>query len=167
MKPLTNLPPNVDIFIDANLLAYFFVRRDTFAQHVAQFLKRAVDDELRIHSSTQVVSDVIHRVMLSEAVRTFKLEPSKAAQYLKTHPERVKALRENLNIPSRVYHELGINILPVTHIELHSSRRFRTEYGLLANDSIIAATMRNNKITHLATNDHDFERVTEIQVWSL
>lgn len=159
------LPLNVDIFVDANLLAYFFIGTDRLTQSITQFFKRGANADLRIHSSAQVISDVIPRAMLTEAISVFHVEAHNAVQYLKEHPERAKTLHANLNIPTRVYHELGINILPVTHVELHASRRFRKQYGLLTNDSLIVATMQRHKIIHLATNDRDFERVQKIQVW--
>jgi predicted nucleic acid-binding protein len=38
-------------------------------------------------------------------------------------------------------------------------------HGLLTNDALIVAVMQRHGITHLATNDDDFDRVPGITVW--
>jgi predicted nucleic acid-binding protein len=40
---------------------------------------------------------------------------------------------------------------------LHQSKQFRTDYGLMTNDSLIVAVMQDHKLVHLATNDRDFK----------
>ncbi|TAH48928.1 MAG: PIN domain-containing protein [Chloroflexota bacterium] len=166
MQQLINLPSDARVFVDTNLLAYFYTRKDTLSQAVAFFLARGANNELEIVTSASVVEDVIHRVMVFEAVTRHGIDPAHAVSHLKKHPSLVKSLTEHQTIPAQLHNQFNINILPVTHNELHASKRFRTQYGLLTNDSIIVATMLRHKILHLATNDRDFERVTEIQVWA-
>ncbi len=57
-----------------------------------------------------------------------------------------------------------INILSVAYRDLHASRRYRETYGLLTNDSLIVAAMQRERITYLATNDPDLERIPGIAV---
>jgi predicted nucleic acid-binding protein len=52
----------------------------------------------------------------------------------------------------------------VIHRDLHTSKQYREEYGLMVNDSLIVAVMKREKIQHLATNDTDFERIPDIAV---
>jgi predicted nucleic acid-binding protein len=59
----------------------------------------------------------------------------------------------------------NIDILPLTVRELHASKTPRREYGLLTNDSLIIAVMRNHKLRHLVTYDSGFLRVSGIQAW--
>ncbi len=167
MPNLSKLPSGTRIFADANLLAYVFTHDDELARASAAFLARATRQEIEIVTSVLVVSEVIHRVMVAEAIRQHHVTPREAIHFLKAHPDVIKSLREHLTIPSRLRNRYGINILPVTHIELHASRRVRAEYGLMTNDSLVVAVMQRNKLVHLATNDPDFERVREIQVWRL
>jgi predicted nucleic acid-binding protein len=49
--------------------------------------------------------------------------------------------------------------------DLHTSKAVRRDYGLLVNDSLIVAVMRNHKLRHLATHDSGFLRVSGMQVW--
>jgi predicted nucleic acid-binding protein len=53
----------------------------------------------------------------------------------------------------------------VTYREIHNSKQFRDEYGMLTNDSVILAVMRWHKLVRLVTNDDDFKRVSGVKVW--
>lgn len=44
-------------------------------------------------------------------------------------------------------------------------RQSSRNHGLLTNDSLIVALLQRHGITHLATNDDDFDRVPGITVW--
>jgi len=102
--------------------------------------------------------------MMVEATKELKLAPKNLANYLKTHPKIVRQLKEHLNIPSFLA-QLKVNILPLSHIHHHHAKRFRQEYGVMADDSLILGLMKAEKIHYLATNDRDFRRVKEIVVW--
>jgi predicted nucleic acid-binding protein len=88
-----------------------------------------------------------------------------AVEYLQSHPDFVKTLKKPLPIPSDLA-RMGVDIQPVSHVELHSSKRYRRDYGFMTNDSLVLAVMKRHKVIHLATNDQDFERVPDIKVWT-
>ena len=67
-------------------------------------------------------------------------------------------------IPSDIA-QARVHILGVTYREIHNSKQFRDEHGMLTNDSVILAVMRRHKLVHLVTNDDDFKRVPGIKVW--
>jgi len=102
--------------------------------------------------------------MVIEARTRFDLASTEALSYLKRHPEAVKQLVEYKQAPGW-FTQARIDILPVTYREIHNSKQFRDAYGLLTNDSIILAVMSRYRITHLASNDRDFERVPGIRLW--
>jgi predicted nucleic acid-binding protein len=52
----------------------------------------------------------------------------------------------------------------LTYRDLHASRQYREQHGLLVNDSLIIAVMHREHIHLLATNDPDFERIPGIGV---
>ena len=54
----------------------------------------------------------------------------------------------------------------MTYREIHASKRYRDDYGLLTDDSIILPVMRRHGLTDLASNDKDFRRVTGIRLWT-
>ena len=39
------------------------------------------------------------------------------------------------------------------------------EYGLLTNDAMIVALMQRHRLSHLITNDDDFDAVPGLTVW--
>lgn len=54
----------------------------------------------------------------------------------------------------------------MTYREIHASKHFRDDYGLLTDDSITLAVMRRHGLTDLASNDEDFRRVSGIRLWT-
>jgi len=164
VNKLSNLPDGSEICADANILAYHFNKTPGLSVISGEFLERSYREEITIVTSPQIVSDVIHRSMMAEAQREFGLDSKDLANYLKKHPDIVRQLKDHLDIPSLLA-RLKVNILPATYIHYHAAKRFRQEYGMMADDSLILGMMRVEKIRHLATNDRDFRRLKGIKVW--
>lgn len=161
---LTRLPPGVSVFVDANILVYHFTQVPPLTQVCRSFLERVARLEVQAFTSAHVAADVIHRVMLAEAIITLGLAPRDAVSYLKSHPDAVSQLQWYRSIPSDIA-RARIRILDVTYRELHNSKQYRVNHGLLTADSITLAVMERHKLVHLVTNDDDFERVPDIRVW--
>ena len=162
--PLSQIPAGASVFVDANVLAYHFLRVQPFVGVCRAFFDRVAERDLRAFTSADAATDVIHRAMVTEAVTQLGLESREAVSYLKTHPEVVKQLRLYKSVPGD-FTRTRVSILEVTYREIHSSKRYREEYGLLARDSVIVAVMERHKLIHLVSNDPDFERVPGIKVW--
>ncbi len=60
---------------------------------------------------------------------------------------------------------MGIEVLPVDLGICLRAASVRAETGLLTNDSVIVATMRDGGVTAIATADADFERVEGLRVY--
>ncbi|MGD8792075.1 MAG: type II toxin-antitoxin system VapC family toxin [Anaerolineae bacterium] len=161
---LIEIPAGTHVFVDANVLTYYFLQSQPFVEVCDAFFERIASRDLRAFTSADAAADVIHRVMVSEAIARFELEPRAAVSHLKTHPEIVQQLVHFRSIPGDLA-RARIHILDVTYRELHASKQYREEYGLLTRDSIILAVMRRNKLVHMATNDRDFEQIAGIKVW--
>jgi len=145
-------------------MVYSFLQVEPFAKTCKDFFQRVANLEIEAFTGADVAGTVVHRVMVAEAITEFGLESREAVNYLKTHPEAVKQLRWYRAIPSDIA-QARVHILDVTYRELHGSKKYRSDYGLLTADSIILAVMERYKLVHLATNDDDFERVSGIKVW--
>ena len=105
-------------------------------------------------------------MMVVEAVEKRGFDTAReAVEYLQRHPDFVKTLKKHLPVPSDLA-RMEVDIKPVDHVDLHGSKRFRRDYGFMANDSLVLAVMKRHKVIHLATNDRDFEGVVEIKVWA-
>jgi predicted nucleic acid-binding protein len=161
---LTEIPSGIQVFVDANILTYYFLQSQPFVEACDAFFERVASRDLRAFTSADAAADVIRRIMISEAIARFELEPRAAVSHLKAHPEMVKQLQHFRRIPGDLA-RARIHILDVTYRELHASKQYREEHGLLTRDSIILAVMRRNKLVHIATNDRDFERIASIEVW--
>jgi len=59
----------------------------------------------------------------------------------------------------------NVKILSVPIDAIFQSKELRKKYYLLTNDSLNLHVMKSNKISDIATNDRDFERVDFIKVW--
>ena len=88
----------------------------------------------------------------AEAVTLLKRQPQAITQLTRYRP----VLRD--------LRQARVDILPLTYQDLHASRPYREQHGLLVNDSLIVAVMRRDGLQILATNDPDFERVPGIAV---
>ena len=161
---LTKIPDGAQVFLDANVQAYHFLQTEPLAQICGSLFRRIARRGIEAFTSSGVAAEVIHRVMVAEAITRFGLQPSDAVSYLKTHPQAIRELRQYKAIP-REFTLARIHILDITYREIHTSKRYRADYGMLTNDSIILAVMQRYKLVHLVTNDRDFERVPGIKVW--
>jgi hypothetical protein len=162
---LAEIPTGARIFLDANVLVFHFGGDNPFRQDCLGLMQRIEDEQIQGLTSSIAVAETLHRLMVGKAREQLGLATSlETVTYPKKHPEVVKGLRRHLPVPSLMA-RLGIDIKPVGHIEIHSSKRFRTEHGLLVNDSLLLAVMARWRVRHLATNDRDFDRIPGIQVW--
>lgn len=162
---LSGLPDHIRVFCDANILTYAFLGIEPLSSVCLALLERGAKREVRLFTSATQAAHTIHRIMVREAIDAFELEPRKAVSYLKQHPEAVRSLTRYKQIPGE-FSRARIRILDVTYREIHASKRFRDEYGLLTDDSITLAVMRRHSLTDLASNDEDFKRVANIRLWT-
>ena len=51
------------------------------------------------------------------------------------------------------------------NIFVYHSNEIKKEFGLLTNDAITLAVMRRHRLSKIATNDPDFDRITDLSVW--
>jgi predicted nucleic acid-binding protein len=86
-----------------------------------------------------------------------------AVVLLKRQPRLVTQLTRYRTI-LRDLRQAGVDILALTYRDLHASRQYRQQHGLLVNDSLIVAVMQRERIQVLATNDVDFEHIPGIAV---
>ena len=143
---LSKLPAGSRVFVDANVMVYFFLRVEPFAETCKDFFHRVANLEIEAFTGADVAGTVVHRVMVAEAITKFGLQPREAVNYLKTHPDAVKQLQRYKTIPSDMA-QARVRILDVTYRELHASNKYHADHGLLTADSIILAVMERHKLS--------------------
>jgi len=127
-------------------------------------LERCSTEEVFGITLYEVVHEATHHFMTGEA-RAKGLSSVKVAKYLANHPEQVKQLTDYWANTQRLL-ALNIVFLPMEQDIVVEAQTERANGGLLTNDSIIVAAMREYGISRIATNDKQFDTVTGISVFS-
>jgi predicted nucleic acid-binding protein len=161
--PIT-LPDGTAVFLDANIFVYHFSGPIPYTAPRGQLLQRIENGGLFGFTSTLVVAETLHRLMIIEAVATLQVEPKTAIRYLKANPKHVARLTQHLLVPDSIQ-AIGIELLSLEVDDIKASAGIKKDYGLLTNDAINLALMRRHRLTCIASNDSDFEHVTDLLVW--
>ena len=149
-----------EIFIDSNIFIYHFTG---VSDECSDFLSRCEQGELIGMTSVNVILEVLHRLMMVEAVRKNLVKPPNIVKKLSKAPQKLKGLNEYF-INTEKIQDMGIAIKPLTFETIVKSHMVRLGSGLMVNDSVIIAGMKQEKVKLLATNDKAFEKVDEIHV---
>lgn len=161
---LSEVPSGLEIFVDANIFIYHFSGPTEFTEPCFNFLLRIEEGDLIGYTSTTVLTEILHRLMIIEATEKLDIEPKNAIRYLKRHPQEVKKLTSHLSVPEKIK-QMGLNFLTTNADDLIASNEIKKEFGFLTNDSINLSIMKRYNLKNIATNDPDFERIAYIQVW--
>lgn len=158
---LSKVPTGSRIFIDSNIFIYHFLGLE---DSCTQLLARIEEEEVKGFTSVIVLAEVWHRLMVAECIEMYKVSPRKATSYLKSNPEKVKKLTRCQEAISSIP-KMKISIWSLTRKAFSLAQTISQEYGLLTNDSLNLALMRQHRIKNIATNDTDFQRVKNINFW--
>ncbi|WP_152946670.1 type II toxin-antitoxin system VapC family toxin [Desulfofundulus thermobenzoicus] len=149
------------VFLDANIFVYHFTG---LSIECTELLHRCEDGSINGFTTIGVIMEVLHRLMMIEAVNKGLVSPGNVAKKLKEKPEVVQQLNSYAEYALRIP-EMGIQVLPYTLADCRNSQQFRQKYGLLTNDSFLLSAMDRMNCPHLASADEDFQRVEEIQLF--
>jgi predicted nucleic acid-binding protein len=156
------IPYHAQVFLDANILVYYFTPEPGLGPACQRLLERANKlQDLTVCTSTHVLSEMAHRMMLLEAAQTFGWPISGTLRRLAKHPAEIKKLKRFRQAVDEVP-QLGIEILPNQPHLLPLAAGLSQLHGLFSNDALIVATMQDEAIVHLASHDSDFDRVPGI-----
>jgi len=158
---LRQIEPGAKVFIDANIFIYHFTG---VSDECSDFLNRCEQGDIVGITSVNVLLEVLHRLMMIEAVRKKIVRPSDIAKKLKKNPEKIKQLNEYFINTQKIV-DMGIIIRPISFEMILLSQSFRSGYGLMVNDSLIAACMQEEGIEKLATNDTVFMKIKELSIY--
>jgi len=159
----TEIPSGAVVAVDANVFLYHFTGQSGVATEV---LSRIDSGDIGGVTTQAVMAEVMHRRMVMEAVESGAISPGNPARKLRERPEVVRRLVQYQRDVAGLY-SIGLRVFPNHSRTLLDSYRFRHAYGLLTNDSLLAATLAHHGIATLVTADRDFVRVKELSVASL
>ena len=148
------------VFIDANIFIYHFGGR---SEECKIRLERCARRELLGYTSTAILAEVLHRLMVAEAIAKGLVTAKTAVRKLGEQPELVKQLTQYQDDVDKIP-QMSLTILDLTREIVTASAEVRKDEGLLTNDSLVVACMREQGLTKLATANGDFDRVTSLEV---
>lgn len=156
-----DIPAGAPIFIDANCLIYAATSDPTYGSACQRLLEQIENKHLLGYTSAHVLGDFSHRLMTIEAALSRARPMTGIANWLRRHPAEIQlltryrlALDDLLGIP--------LTILPVAATHVSRAADFCRRHGLLTNDALILAIMRDHGLHNLASNDTDFDRIPGI-----
>jgi predicted nucleic acid-binding protein len=157
---LPALASGTSVLVDANIFIYAFLAE---SEQCSQLIERCRREEVLGVTTAEVISDVCHRLMLREAIDLGLINRPSAVQ-LKSKQQRIKELSRYWKLTAEIF-ERNLLIIPLDEARQYAAQRIRENYGLLTNDSLIAAAALSYGISCLASRDADFDRIAELTVY--
>ncbi|MBE3572182.1 MAG: PIN domain-containing protein [Moorella humiferrea] len=155
------LPAGSQIFVDANIFIYHF---SGVSEDCSSFLERCEREEIVGFTTTNILLETMHRLMMLEAVTRGLVTPGNIAKKLKGKPEIITSLANYAEQVKKIP-AMNINIVPLTQDLCYQALTWQQQYGLMTNDSILLAACQEYNCWNLASNDRVLAGVKEITLW--
>ena len=153
------------MFVDANTLVYHFAADPLLGPACQRLLDRINRQEIQGLTSTDVLSDVAHRLMTQEAIRRFGWPVAGIARRLRSNPSHVQQLSDFRAAIEEVL-QSGIQVLSIPPPLIATAAAVSQQFGLLSGDALVVAVMREHGLLNLASHDSDFDRVAALTRYS-
>lgn len=153
------------VFLDANTLVYHFSPHPTLGAACNHLLERIERKDLIGLTSTHVLTEVAHRLMMIEAATVHGWSAIGVKKRLQNNPAALKSLTQfRTSIETVLVSEIQILTIPPSLV-LNATDVSR-QTGLLSNDALIVSIMQAHCLTKLASHDNDFDRVAGLSRYS-
>lgn len=166
MPDLALLPSGSKVFVDTNIFDLHF-RLQSLSCSV--FMQRIVDKEIEAYVNTQVLSDLLHKLMLAEAYSK-QIIPKRMASQLKRRLQADRAVAAQLTEYQMQFEavlDTGLKVLPLSKRLLKETKFERLTYSLMTGDSLHLGCMNRHAapLRNLVTYDADFAHIPGLTVW--
>lgn len=155
---LVQLATGESVFLDANTLVYYFQPHPLYGPSCQQLLARIEQQDVLGITSTHVLTELAHRLMMIEACALPGWGPAKVKLRLRQHPTALQGLASFRSAIETVL-QSRIQVVTIPPALVATAALVSQQTGLLSNDALIVAVMQHHGLTHLASNDADFDRV--------
>jgi predicted nucleic acid-binding protein len=146
------------IFLDANIFIFQFGPHPIFGPACNALLRQIENGQLLGFTSTHVIGEVAHRLMLTEATAATGWVQSKVKHRLKQQPNIIGTLtRFRMAIEGIL--QSKIQVLTIPAALLGNAAVLSQKYGQLTNDALTSALMQAHGLNKIASDDADFDRV--------
>ncbi len=147
------------VFIDANVLIYYFVPHPQFGPACHQLVQQIENQYILGFTSTHILTEVAHRLMTLEAATLSGWSSGQVTRRLRQQPATIHNLG-GFRVAIESIFSSRIQILGIPATMILSAVVLSQQIGLLSNDALIVAVMQANGLTKLASHDADFDRVS-------
>jgi predicted nucleic acid-binding protein len=148
-------------FVDANVLIYLAGPDPVFGIACQQLMRSIDNRQLQGYTSTHVLAEVAHQLMILEASTLPGWTLGKVKQRLQQQPAVVRQLTLFRRAIEAVL-QSQLRVLTLAPASLVDAAVISQQHGLLTNDALSLAVMQANGLTKVASADTDFDRVPGI-----
>lgn len=159
---LSSIAPGANIFIDSNIFIYHFTG---VSYECSDFLDRCEKGDISGITTVNVLLEVLHRLMMIEAVEKGLVSSPNIIKKLKKKPEKIQQLHEYFINTQKII-EMGVVVKPISFEMIVKSQSFRLKHGLFTNDSLLVSALQDEATISLATNDKCFSKVEKLIIYS-
>ena len=152
------IPAGSAVFLDANSLVYHFTNDPRYGVASTRLVQQIEQGALSGFTSTDVLADVAHRVMTLEAIAVNGWPYAGIAARLRKHHQSIAKLTIFRQAIASVP-QLKIQVISITQPLLEAATLASQQFELLNGDALVIVVMQAHGLTHLASNDADFDRV--------
>jgi predicted nucleic acid-binding protein len=156
---LDQVPSGAHIFVDSNILVYHFQPHPGFGLMCQRLLERIERQDIKGSTSTNLLGEVAHRLMVIEAGALPGWAGCKVLNRLKQQPAVVQQLTLFQTAVESVLRS-QIQVLTVPPALMSTAAALSRQHGLLTNDAVILALMQAHQLTDLASHDAHFDGLT-------
>ena len=161
----SEIPAGAGVCLDANTFVYAFARHAPFGPSCRQLLERVDREEISGVTSAHVLSETAHRLMTLEACAVLGWPFAGIARRLKRHPAQLQQLSAYRGAIEQILSS-RVEVIAVSPELVLAAADVSRQHGLLSGDALVVALMQQLGLTHLASHDADFDRVTGITRYS-
>jgi predicted nucleic acid-binding protein len=146
------------LFVDANVLVYYFAGDPVFGAACRQLVQRIENQDLLGLTSTHVLGEVAHQLMVLEALTLPGWAPGKLKKRVRQQPGALQNLTTFRTAVETIL-QSRLQVLAIAPSLLGTAAALSQQHGLLTNDALIVALTQAHGLSKTASNDTDFDRV--------
>ena len=159
------IEPGTIVFIDANIFLYAVSGHWKFGDSSKCLLDSINDGKYNGITSVLVCNEVFHRSLIAEIVERENISPASVLKCLKDDPELVRESTKAWAAIEKIKQINHLTIVGIDESTFELALRYSKKYALLSNDALHLATMKQEGVSTMASNDRDFGGVEWLQIW--
>jgi predicted nucleic acid-binding protein len=161
----SHIEPGTIVFVDANILLYAVYGHWKFGISSKCLLDSINDGKYNGITSVLVCNEVFHKSLIAEIVERENMSPVSVLKCLKDDPDLVRESTKAWAAIEKIKQINHLTIVGIDESTFELALRYSKNYALLSNDALHLATMKQEGVSTIASNDRDFSGVEWLQIW--